>query len=191
MGRELPRPLNFSWIRKAQRCIDRVYSGCDDTRTKPSRHQKSMVKVPRLLAILVIGGILANGASASDDLAATQPIASQDQSPATQTTQVQAGSGDFPRSTEARKANQAMVDLLGDIARQKNATPAQIALAWLLAQKPWIVPIPGTRKLERLDENLGAAAVDLTPDDLDRIERAASEIKVQGARYPEHLEKMT
>ena len=106
-----------------------------------------MVKVPRLLAILVIGGILANGASASDDLAATQPIASQDQSPATQTTQVQAGSGDFPRSTEARKANQAMVDLLGDIARQKNATPAQIALAWLLAQKPWIVPIPGNTKV--------------------------------------------
>ena len=95
----------------------------------------------------MIGGILANGASASDDLAATQPIASQDQSTGTQTTQVQAGSGDFPRSTEARKANQAMVDLLGDIARQKNATPAQIALAWLLAQKPWIVPIPGNTKV--------------------------------------------
>jgi len=98
----------------------------------------------------------------------------------------------IPRFTqEARKANQALVDLLGSIARRKNATPAQIALAWLLAQKPWIVPIPGTRRLERLDENIGAEAVELTPDDLSEIENAASEITVQGARYPEHLERMT
>jgi aryl-alcohol dehydrogenase-like predicted oxidoreductase len=98
----------------------------------------------------------------------------------------------IPRFTpEARKANQALVDLLAKIARQKNATPAQIALAWLLAQRPWIVPIPGTRKLERLEENIGAAAVELTSDDLRDIESAASKITVQGARYPEHLERMT
>src|SRR5438067_558703 len=98
----------------------------------------------------------------------------------------------IPRFTpEARKANQALVDLLGSIAQRKNATPAQIALAWLLAQKPWIVPIPGTRRLERLDENIGAVAVELTPDDLRDIERAAAQITVQGARYPEHLERQT
>ena len=97
-----------------------------------------------------------------------------------------------PRFTpEARKANQALVDLLGKVAKQKNATPAQIALAWLLAQKPWIVPIPGTTKLNRLEENLGAAAIELTSDDLREIEDAASKITVQGARYPEHLEKRT
>ena len=94
-------------------------------------------------------------------------------------------------SPEARKANQAVVDLLNDIARQKQATPAQIALAWLLAQKPWMVPIPGTTKLHRLEENIGAAAVELTSDDLGEIETAAAEITVQGARYPEHLEQMT
>src|SRR5439155_16973520 len=98
----------------------------------------------------------------------------------------------IPRFTpEARQANQALVDLLGGIARRKNATPAQIALAWLLAQKPWIVPIPGTRRLERLDENIGAVAVELTRDDLRDIESAASQITVQGARYPEHLERQT
>jgi aryl-alcohol dehydrogenase-like predicted oxidoreductase len=98
----------------------------------------------------------------------------------------------LPRFTpEARKANQALVDLLGKIAGRKKATPAQIALAWLLAQKPWIVPIPGTRKLERLDENLGAVAVELTSDDLREIDSAASKITVQGARYPEELERMT
>jgi aryl-alcohol dehydrogenase-like predicted oxidoreductase len=98
----------------------------------------------------------------------------------------------LPRFTpEARNANQALVDLLAKIAEQKKATPAQIALAWLLAQKPWIVPIPGTRKLERLDENIGAAAVELTPDDLREIDSAASKIIVQGARYPEKLEQMT
>jgi aryl-alcohol dehydrogenase-like predicted oxidoreductase len=98
----------------------------------------------------------------------------------------------IPRFTpEARKANQALVDLLGTIAERKKATPAQIALAWLLAQKPWIVPIPGTRRLERLDENIGAVAVELTPDDLREIENAASKITVQGARYPEHLERRT
>src|SRR5947209_3620922 len=98
----------------------------------------------------------------------------------------------IPRFTpEARKANQALVDLLGSIAQRKHATPAQIALAWLLAQKPWIVPIPGTRRLERLEENIGAVAVELTPDDLREIESAASQITVQGARYPEHLERMT
>ena len=98
----------------------------------------------------------------------------------------------IPRFTpEARKANQALVDLLGTIAARKNATPAQIALAWLLAQKPWIVPIPGTRRLERLDENIGAVDVELTPDDLREIETAASQIAVQGARYPEHLERLT
>ncbi|HEY8284571.1 MAG TPA: aldo/keto reductase [Chloroflexota bacterium] len=100
--------------------------------------------------------------------------------------------GTIPRFTpEARKANQALVDLLGTIAERKQATPAQIALAWLLAQKPWIVPIPGTRKLERLDENIGAAAVELTADDLREIERAASQVTVHGARYPEALERMT
>jgi aryl-alcohol dehydrogenase-like predicted oxidoreductase len=98
----------------------------------------------------------------------------------------------IPRFTpEARKANQALVDLLGTIAARKNATPAQIALAWLLAQKPWIVPIPGTRRLERLEENIGAVDLKLTPDDLREIETAASQIPVQGARYPEHLERLT
>jgi aryl-alcohol dehydrogenase-like predicted oxidoreductase len=92
---------------------------------------------------------------------------------------------------EARKANHAIVELLGKIAAEKKATPAQIALAWLLAQKPWIVPIPGTTKLHRLEENLGAVAVELTPDDLKEIDSAAAEITLQGARYPEHLEKMT
>jgi aryl-alcohol dehydrogenase-like predicted oxidoreductase len=106
------------------------------------------------------------------------------------------GEGDFrstlPRFTpEARKANQAFVDLLGAIAKRKNATPAQIALAWLLAQKPWIVPIPGTTKLSRLDENIGAVTVELTPDDLRDIDSASSRIPVQGNRYPEHLEAMT
>src|SRR5881392_2123003 len=97
-----------------------------------------------------------------------------------------------PRFTpEARKANYALVDLLGEIATRKKVTPAQIALAWLLAQKPWIVPIPGTTKLHRLEENLGAAAVELTPDDLREIDGAASQITVQGARYPERLEQMT
>jgi len=97
-----------------------------------------------------------------------------------------------PRFTlEARKANLAFVDLLHKIAEQKKATPAQLALAWLLARKPWIVPIPGTTKLDRLGENLGAAAVELTPDDLHEIDSAASEIALQGARYPEHLERMT
>jgi aryl-alcohol dehydrogenase-like predicted oxidoreductase len=97
-----------------------------------------------------------------------------------------------PRFTpEARKANQALVDLLGRIAKRKKATPAQIALAWLLARKPWIVPIPGTRKLERLEENLGAAAVEVTPDDLRDIDNAASKIALQGARYPENLERLT
>ncbi len=98
----------------------------------------------------------------------------------------------LPRFTpEAMKANQALVDLLGTIAKKKNATPAQIALAWLFAQKPWIVPIPGTTKLHRLDENIGAVSVELTPDDLREIESAASKITVQGARYPEKLEQMT
>jgi len=97
-----------------------------------------------------------------------------------------------PRFTpEARKANQVLVDLLGKIARRKNATPAQLALAWLLAQKPWIVPIPGTRKLERLEENIAAVGVELTSEDLRDIDSAASEITIQGARYPEHLEKRT
>ncbi len=97
-----------------------------------------------------------------------------------------------PRFTaENRKANQALVDLLGQIAERKKATPAQIALAWLLAQKPWIVPIPGTTKLHRLDENIGAVSVELTPDDLSEIETAAAKITVQGARYPERLEQMT
>src|SRR5262245_53746842 len=97
-----------------------------------------------------------------------------------------------PRFTpEARKANQALVDLLGEIGNRKKATPAQIALAWLLARKSWIVPIPGTTKRHRLDENIGAAAVELTPDDLSDIDSAASKITVQGARYPENLEQMT
>ena len=97
-----------------------------------------------------------------------------------------------PRFTpEARKANQALVDLLGAIAEKKKATPAQIALAWLLAQKPWIVPIPGTTKLQRLDENIGAVAVELTSEDRRDIESAAAKIAVQGARYPEALEKRT
>src|SRR5216683_938724 len=98
----------------------------------------------------------------------------------------------IPRFTpEARKANQAMVDLLDSIAQPKHSTPAQVALAWLLAQKPWIVPIPGTRRLERLDENIGAVGVELTPDDLRQIESAASQITIEGARYPEHLEQQT
>jgi aryl-alcohol dehydrogenase-like predicted oxidoreductase len=98
----------------------------------------------------------------------------------------------LPRFTpEARKANQTFVDLLGEIAKRKKATPAQIALAWLLSQKPWIVPIPGTTKLKRLDENVGAVEIELTREDLSEIERAASQIDVQGARYPEHLEQMT
>ncbi len=97
-----------------------------------------------------------------------------------------------PRFTpEARKANQAIVDLLGRIAERKNATPAQIALAWLLSQKPWIVPIPGTTKLHRLHENLGALSVELTAEDLIEIDTVSSKIAVQGARYPEELEKMT
>jgi aryl-alcohol dehydrogenase-like predicted oxidoreductase len=98
----------------------------------------------------------------------------------------------LPRFTpEALKANQALIDLLGTIGKRKQATPAQIALAWLLARKPWIVPIPGTTKLNRLDENIGAVAVELTPDDLREIDSAASKITVQGARYPEKLEQMT
>ena len=96
-----------------------------------------------------------------------------------------------PRFTpEARKTNQALVDLLGTIAKRKNATPAQIALAWLLAQKPWIVPIPGTTKLHRLDENLGSAALELTSNDIREIESAASKITVLGARYPEHMQRL-
>jgi aryl-alcohol dehydrogenase-like predicted oxidoreductase len=106
------------------------------------------------------------------------------------------GSSDFrstlPRfSPEARKANKAVVDLLSTIGKRKNATPAQIALGWLLAQKPWIVPIPGTTKFSRLEENIGAVAIELTADDLREIDTAASKIKVEGNRYPEHLEKMT
>jgi aryl-alcohol dehydrogenase-like predicted oxidoreductase len=98
----------------------------------------------------------------------------------------------IPRFTpEARKANQALVDLLGKVGKSRNATPAQIALAWLLAQKPWIVPIPGTTKIHRLEENVGAVAIELSADDLQQIESAASKIKVEGARYPEHIEKMT
>ena len=98
----------------------------------------------------------------------------------------------IPRfEADARKANQALVDLLGAIAERKNATTAQIALAWLLAQRPWIVPIPGTRRLERLEENIGAADVELTAGDLEEIETAAAGIDVQGARYPEQLERMT
>ncbi len=98
----------------------------------------------------------------------------------------------LPRFTpEARKVNQALVDLLGTIAAEKRSTPAQIALAWLLAQKPWIVPIPGTTRLERLDENNGAVAIELTATDLSDIETAAAKITVEGARYPERLEQMT
>jgi len=98
----------------------------------------------------------------------------------------------LPRFTpEALKANQALIDLLGNISKRKNATPAQIALAWLLAQKPWIAPIPGTTKLNRLEENVGAANVELTADDLRDIDATASKIKVEGDRYPERLEKMT
>ena len=98
----------------------------------------------------------------------------------------------LPRFTpEALKTNQALIDLLGSIAKRKNATPAQIALAWLLAQKPWIAPIPGTTKLNRLEENIGALSIQLTPEDLRDIDAAASQIKVEGARYPERLEKMT
>jgi aryl-alcohol dehydrogenase-like predicted oxidoreductase len=108
----------------------------------------------------------------------------------------QLDSSDFrntiPRfSPEARKANQALVDLLGEIAKCKNATPAQLALAWLLARKPWIVPIPGTTKRHRLEENLGAENVELTADDLRDIDAAASQIEVQGARYAEQSEQMT
>ncbi len=96
-----------------------------------------------------------------------------------------------PRFTpEARKANLALVDLLKGIAQRKGATPAQIALAWLLAQKPWIVPIPGTTKLHRLEENLGGAALELTPDDLREISTASDQVSLQGARYPEHLQKL-
>jgi aryl-alcohol dehydrogenase-like predicted oxidoreductase len=98
----------------------------------------------------------------------------------------------LPRFTpEARKANLALVHLLSETAKRKKTTPAQIALAWLLAQKPWIIPIPGTTKLKRLEENIGAPEIELTPDDLREIEEAASEIEVQGDRYPEHLERMT
>jgi aryl-alcohol dehydrogenase-like predicted oxidoreductase len=97
-----------------------------------------------------------------------------------------------PRFTpEARRANHALIDLLGDIAARKQATPAQIAIAWLLGQKPWIVPIPGTTKLHRLEENIGAALVELTPDDLREIESAVSTVPVQGDRYPERLEQLT
>jgi aryl-alcohol dehydrogenase-like predicted oxidoreductase len=94
-------------------------------------------------------------------------------------------------NSENRKANQALVDLLTRFAEDKKATPAQIALAWLLAKKPWIVPIPGTTKLHRLDENLGALNIDLTPDDVRAIESASSEIKIQGARYPDFHEQLT
>ena len=98
----------------------------------------------------------------------------------------------LPRFTpEALKANQSMVDLLGEMAKSKNATPAQIALAWLLSQKPWIVPIPGTTKIHRLEENNGAAAIELSAADLQQIEEAAAKITVLGTRYPEHIERMT
>jgi aryl-alcohol dehydrogenase-like predicted oxidoreductase len=98
----------------------------------------------------------------------------------------------LPRFTpEARKANQGLVDLLGKIGARKNATPAQIALAWLLALKPWVVPIPGTTKLSRLEENLGAATIELSAEDVRNIDTAAAEIKVEGARYPEHMERAT
>lgn len=92
---------------------------------------------------------------------------------------------------EAMKANQAFVDLLNDLASKKKATPAQVALAWILAQKPWMVPIPGTTKLSRLEENLGAVALELTAEDLREITQASAKIPVEGGRYPEHLEKMT
>ena len=103
--------------------------------------------------------------------------------------------GDFrnilPRfSQENRDANQAVVDLIGEFAKDKKAMPAQIALAWLLAQKPWIVPIPGTTKLHRLEENIGAVNVQLTPEDLRRLEVTASKVPVKGARYPEELQKL-
>jgi aryl-alcohol dehydrogenase-like predicted oxidoreductase len=98
----------------------------------------------------------------------------------------------IPRfSVEARQANHALIDLIAQIAERKGATAGQIALAWLLARKPWIVPIPGTRRVERLEENIGAAEVQLAPDDLRDIEHAASQVSIQGARYPEHLERMT
>jgi aryl-alcohol dehydrogenase-like predicted oxidoreductase len=98
----------------------------------------------------------------------------------------------IPRFTaDARKANQPIIDLLAATAERKKATPAQIAIAWLLAQKPWIVPIPGTTKLARLEENVGAVSVELTPDELREIENTAAKIKVEGARYPEDLERMT
>ena len=93
-------------------------------------------------------------------------------------------------SPEARKANQSMIDLLNNIAQKKNATPAQVALAWLLAQKPWIVPIPGTTKLHRLQENMGSVSIEFTADELLEIDNASSEIKVEGARYPEQLQKL-
>jgi aryl-alcohol dehydrogenase-like predicted oxidoreductase len=104
--------------------------------------------------------------------------------------------GDFrntvPRfAPEARKANLAIVDLLAEMGRKKSATPAQIALAWVLAQKPWMAPIPGTTKLARLEENLAAMSVELSPDDLKEMDAAASKIKLVGERYPENLEKMT
>ena len=106
------------------------------------------------------------------------------------------GKNDFrnivPRFTpEARKANQALIDLIGEVARRKKATAAQLALAWILAQKPWIVPIPGTTKLRRLEENLGAASVQLTPEDLRAIDGLASSIQIEGARYPDELERRT
>ena len=97
----------------------------------------------------------------------------------------------LPSCDRAKQLNQGLIDLLGKIGKRKKATPAQIALAWLLAHKPWIVPIPGTTKLHRLDENIGAVAVELTPDDLREIDSAASKITVHGARYPEKLEQMT
>ncbi len=93
-------------------------------------------------------------------------------------------------SPEARKANQSMIDLLNNIATRKNATPAQVALAWLMAQKPWIVPIPGTTKLHRLEENIGSVNIEFTADELREIDNASSEIKVQGERYPEQLQKL-
>ncbi|MEU4243494.1 aldo/keto reductase [Actinoplanes sp. NPDC026619] len=100
--------------------------------------------------------------------------------------------GTIPRfEADAREANQALIDLLGTVAAGKGATVAQIALAWLLAQKPWIVPIPGTRRLERLEENIGAAGVELTAGDLRDLDAAAAKIEIQGGRYPEHLERMT
>ena len=96
----------------------------------------------------------------------------------------------LPRFTPgARKSNQALVDLLTKVAKQKNATPAQIALAWILAQKPWVAPIPGTTKLNRLEENIGAASIELSADDLSDIENAASNIKIEGARYPQNLQQ--